>query len=106
MNNKYFNVSIFISFFLLYFLFFLSLERCYEGEDKCCMRFKWMKKKIIQESISIFLTIIIFIMMLLKIISKIHLMHFILMFLLFYEYSNGITFDDHGYYNIKFFFVN
>ena len=104
-NTKYFNVSIFISFFLIYFLFFLSLERCYEGEDKCCMRFKWIKKKIIQESISILLTIIIFVMMLLKIISKIHLIHFILMFLLFYEYSNGITFDDHGYYNIKFFFV-
>ena len=51
---------IFILFFLSYFFFFLSLERCLEGEDNCCMKFTWMIIKVIEESISCILTIIYF----------------------------------------------
>jgi len=104
-NRKFYNSLIYLSFFLVYFLFFLSLERCYEGEDKCCMKFGWMKKKVIEESISIFLTIVLFEIMTINLISKKHLIHFAIIFFVFYLYSNGITFDDHGYYNIKFFFI-
>ena len=104
-KKKFFNSSIFISFFLVYFLFFLSLEGCYEGEDKCCMKWNWIKKKIIEESISIFLTIVLFETIIMKNLSKKHLIHFVFMFYIFYIYSNGITFDDHGHFNIKYFFV-
>ena len=64
-----------------------------------------MKIKIIEESISCFLTIVLLELILLKKISSLHLIHFTIIFFLFYSYSNGIDFDDHGYYNIKYFFV-
>ena len=96
---------IFILFFLSYFFFFLSLERCLEGEDNCCMKFTWMIIKVIEESISCILTIILFEFMILNKISKLHLLHFIIVYFCFYLYSNGIDFDDHGYYNIKYFFI-
>jgi hypothetical protein len=43
--------------------------------------------------------------MLLNKISKFHLIHFANVFVLFYLYSHDITFNDHGYYNIKFCFI-
>ena len=44
-------------------------------------------------------------LIILKKLSKLHLFHFIIVYTLFYSYSNGIEFDNHGYYNIKYFFV-
>ena len=35
-----------------------------------------------------------------NIISKFHLFHIIFAFILFYKYSHGFTFDDHGLYNL------
>ena len=43
--------------------------------------------------------------MILKKISKLHLIHFVIVYILFYIYTHGIEFEDHGYYNIKYFFV-
>ena len=43
--------------------------------------------------------------MLLNKISKFHLIHFANVFVLSYLYSHDITFNDHGYYNIKFCFI-
>ena len=102
---KYYNGLIFISFLLNYLLFFCSLEKCTEGEDKCCLKFKWMKKKIIEEALSCVLTIVLFELILLKKISKFHILHFLFIFILFYNYSHGIDFEDHGGYNITFYFV-
>ena len=92
-------------FFLSYYLFYLSLEKCTEGEDNCCKKLVWMSIKVIEEIISSFIATILFEFMILKKISIFHLVHFIIVFKLFYSYSNGIDFDDHGYYNIKYFFV-
>ena len=103
--NKYRNVIIIFLFFQLYFFFFLSLERCLEGEGNCCRKVKWMKKKIIEELISCFSAIILLELIILQKISKLHLLHFGIFFSSFYFYSSGIDFDDHGYYNIKYFFV-
>ena len=58
-NKKYKNVIVFIFFLLSYYLFFLSLEKCYEGEDICCMKMSWMKLKVFEESLSIFFMIFI-----------------------------------------------
>ena len=104
-RKKYSNLLIFALFFFSYFSFFLSLERCLEGEDVCCKKVKWMKKKVIEEAISCILVIILFELMIKKKISKLHIIHFIIVFLSFYSASHGIDFDDHGYYNIKFFFI-
>ena len=103
-NKHYKNALVLSSFFLNYILFFLSLEKCYEGEDICCTKKEWMEKKIFEESLSIILSIVLFELMFLDIISKFHLIHFSIVFLLYYSYSHGIKFEDHGLYNIKIFF--
>ena len=105
-RNKYNLKTIFIVFFFFsYYLFFLSLEGCFEGEDFCCMKLKWIKVKLIEELVSCFIMIILFELMIIKIISKYHLIHFIIIFTLFYIYSHGIEFHDHGYYNIKYYLI-
>ena len=103
----YINVNVlnFVFFSLSYYLFFLSLEKCNDGESVCCRKFDWMKKKVIEEIISLFITIILLELILFKKSSKLHIIHFIIIFILFYYYSHGIDFDDHGYYNIKYYFV-
>ena len=103
-DKTFINVLIFILFTLSYFFYFLSLEKCFEGEGSCCRKHKWMKKKVIEELISIFLTIILLELIIVNKISKLHIIHFIIAYIFFYNYSNGIDFDDHGYYNIKYFF--
>ena len=104
-NKKYKNVLVLSFFFLNYVLFFLSLEKCYEGEDICCTKKEWMKKKIFEESLSIIISIVLFKLMFLKIISKFHFIHFSIVFLSYYLYSHDIKFEDHGLYNIKFYFI-
>ena len=104
-NKIYINGLIIFLFILSYYFYFLSLERCLEGEATCCRKHKWMRKKVIEELISILLTIILLELILVKIISKLHIIHFVIAYAIFYSYSNGIDFDDHGYYNIKYFFV-
>ena len=99
------NLLIGLLFFLSYYLFYLSLERCYKGEDACCQKFKWMKKKVIEELLSCFITIILFELMIKKKISKLHLIHFIVVYIYFYNNSHGVDFDDHGLYNIKYYFI-
>jgi hypothetical protein len=64
-----------------------------------------MKRKVIEELISLILTIILLELIILKKISKLHFVHFIIVYISFYIYSNGIDFDDHGYYNLKYFFL-
>ena len=105
-KNKYKFKRIFIFFFFAsYCLFFLSLEGCFEGEDFCCMKWKWMKVKIVEELLSCFIMIILLELMILKKLDKFHLMHIAIVFTSFYIYSHGIEFDDHGYFNIKYFFI-
>ena len=40
-----------------------------------------------------------------KFINKLHLLHFILVFFVFYIYSHGNNFEDHGFYNFIYFFI-
>jgi len=101
-NERYLNNVIFILFILSYYLFFLSLEQCYEGVDICCKKLRGIKVKLVEESISCIITIILLELIILKKGSKLHLIHFISIYICFYKYSHGIDFDDHGYYNIKY----
>ena len=104
-RKKYINILSLVLFIISYYLFFLSLEKCYDGESICCRKFRWMKKKVIEEIVSCLLVIISIELILFKKSTKLHLIHFIIFFITFYYYSHGIDFDDHGYYNIKYFFV-
>lgn len=46
-NNKYL-----FSYLISYLLYFLSLEKCYEGEDACCIKINWIILKIVELIIS------------------------------------------------------
>ena len=98
--------KVFIGFFLIYLLYFLSLEGCYLGEDMCSEKKKaWMKVKVIEEIISgIIMTVFIQLMMFKK-VSKIHIIHIIIVFALFFLYSHGYEFHDHGLFNFFYFWV-
>ena len=100
--KKYF---FFIMFLLSYYLYFLSLGKCFDGVDECCVKFKWIKKKIIEEILSCLIASLLVELIFYNIVSKYHLFHFLIIFLLFYKYSHGMDFHDHGYFNLLFFII-
>ena len=75
-------------FAVIYLFYFLSLEKCNEGLEKCSTKISWIKSIIKKEIISCVLLEIMLQLMLLKIISK-----------------KNLKFYDHGYYNFFFFFL-
>ena len=105
-NIKYFKYA-FISlvFFLMYLLFFLSLEKCLEGDDICSVKFGWIKKKLKEEIFSVILFEMIFQLMIFKIISKKHLIHIIIIFTLLFLFNHGLEYYDHGYYNFFYYCI-
>ena len=92
-------------FIIVYLYYYLSLEACSKGEEICSVLFKWQTTKIYQELKSCFLFVFILEIAFYKMIAKLHLIHFVLVFFLFYIYSHGTTFNDHGYFNFIFFFI-
>ena len=106
--KKYYNYKqfiILIFFFLTYLLFLLSLEKCYLGIDLCPGRFDWMKLKVIELIISCIILSILIEFMIYGIISRINIIHVIIIFFSFYEYSHGLDFDNHGLFNLIGYFV-
>ena len=100
---KYF--SIYFLFFLSYLLYYKSLESCHEGEDICTTMKDWIKIKIKEIIFSCLIMVILFELIIYKIISGLHLIHMIFIFILFYLYSHGLNFEDHGLYNIRGYFI-
>ena len=98
-------IVFFLLFIISYSLFYLSLEKCYNGEDVCCLRINWIKRKIIEEVISCFILIILVELMIYEIISKLNLIHIFFFFIIFYKYSHGMDFHDHGYFNLIGYFI-
>ena len=97
--------KIFLSFLLIYSSYFFSLAACHSGEEICSNRHKWIKLKIIELLISSITMTVIIKLMFFKKLSKIHLIHFTIIFSLFFLYSHGYEFPDHGYFNFFYFFV-
>ena len=93
------NIIILFLFLISYFLYYLSLEKCLDGEDGCCIRIKWITKKIIELIISCLLISFLLQLIILNQISKLHLLHLIIVFFYFHNYSHGLVFSDHGYFN-------
>ena len=65
-------------FIASYYFYYLSLEKCLDGEDACCKRWKWIIKKIKQLIISIILLIFLFFLIIYDMLSKLDLMHYII----------------------------
>ena len=79
---------------------------CNEGEDICTSKHvTWIKVVIVELIISIIIASISIILTIYNKVSPLNLIHFMIMFLFFYEYSNGSIAEDHGYYNFVSFFM-
>ena len=90
---------IFILFFVSYYLYFLSLEKCTLKSHICSIQVEWIHKKLKEGICSSFILIFLIELMILKLISKKHLIHIFIMFLSFYIYSHGTDFINHGLFN-------
>ena len=90
------------SFFLLsYLLYYYSLEKCFEGMDECPKRIDWIQTKEKEVIFSCLIMVVLIELIIYKKINKLHLIHIIFSFVLFYSYSHGLDFEDHGYFNFK-----
>jgi hypothetical protein len=110
LNDKnYFKISFanlrisqfaFFFFPLSYFLYYLSLEKCFEGIFLCSKKVFWIYRKIFQALFSSIISAILLEFMLLKLITKKHLIHVFIFLSCSYFYSHGQDFNDHGLYNL------
>ena len=98
-------IYVYLFFFLSYWLYYKSLEKCTKGQDMCTRMISWIKVKIIQLIFSCLIMAVLFELIINKIISRMHLIHMILSFILFYSYSHGLNFEDHGLYNFEGYFI-
>jgi len=92
--------SSFIIFILSYSLYFFSLEPCVIGDDICGNNMKWIYKKLTQLVISSEIISLLVIKILFYDLSKLHLIHILIIFSIFYKYSNDFFFYNHGMYNL------
>ena len=97
--KKNFNKIIIALFILNYYLYYLSLEKCLEGFDICGEKSDWILKKLTQAVFSYLILTLLFELMIFNKVSKYHLFHIIILFSYFYNYSHGLDFHDHGYFN-------
>ena len=104
---KKFGMNLFAvyGFFLLYSYYNLSLEKCNDGIAECVRKLDWIMEKIKEEIISCILGAIMLQLIMFNLISKIHLIHSIIIFKNLYLKSHGFEFDDHGYFNFLYFFI-
>jgi hypothetical protein len=104
-NNKIIRVKyissyfVYFYFFLSYYLYYLSLEKCMEGQFECGKNIKWIHKKLVEAIFSSIIIAILIEFMLLKLLTKLHLIHVFIFQLSFFIYSHGQEFYDHGLYN-------
>lgn len=98
-RKKFYHILIYIFFFMSYLLYFLSLEKCNLGIGGCSREVMWMITKIIELIISCIIMSILIELIFFKLITKLHLLHIIIIFYFFYKYSHGIDFKNHGLFN-------
>ena len=94
-----------ILFCIVYYYYYLSLEKCFKGQENCSLLIDWQFVKVNQEVKACILTVFILEFLFYNLLSRLHLIHFVLVFSMFYRYSHGVEFDDHGYYNFIYFFI-
>ena len=83
-----------------YIIYLFSLEGCFKGDDICGNNMKWIYTKLTQIIISSEIIVYLIVRILFYKSPKIHLIHLVIVFLLFYQYSHNYYFYDHGMYNI------
>ena len=94
------NIISLMLFIVAYYYYYLSIEKCLNGETECSQKWNWIKLKVEQLIISTLIIFFLFALIIYKIISKLHLFHFICTFTSFYYYSHSTLFRDHGGLNL------
>ena len=97
---KYFDIFLYL---IAYIFYYLSLEKCLEGEELCGNNMTWIYKKLVELIISCEIISFLIGKMIFNYSSKLHLMHLFLIFSLFILYSHDFFFWNHGMYNLIFF---
>ena len=110
MKNYYFfkcilNIISLIFFGFSYYLYYSSLGRCFKGIDFCGREIKWIFIKVYQTVASCFFSSIPIFFIYFKLISRLHILHFLICFSIFYVISHGYSFEDHGLLNFIGFFL-
>jgi hypothetical protein len=104
-RNIFKKLLVLFSFIFSYILYYSSLEKCLDGFDACAKRVRWIIFKLIESIISYAITAILLELVILKIISKYHLIHLFVIYNIFYYFSHGLDFDNHGYFNFLGFII-
>ena len=104
MKNNYIfkyviNIISLIFFCFSYYLYYISLEKCFSGIDICGRDIRWIFRKVFQIVVSCFIFSILLFFIYFQIISKLHIFHFLICFYIFYSLSHGYSFEDHGLLN-------
>jgi len=73
--------------------------------DLCPIHVDWIKRKIKEVIFSCLIMVVLIELIIYKKISRLHLIHIAFFFLIFYSYSHGLDFEDHGYFNFIGFFI-
>ena len=81
-KKLFYKCSTLILFIISYYIYHLSLEPCFEGEEICGNNMKWIYKKLFQLILSSELISFLVIITLYYNASKLHLMHLITIFVL------------------------
>ena len=69
--------------------------------DEFPKRIDWIQTKAKEVIFSCLIMVILIELIIYKKIYKLHLIHIIFSFVLFYSYSHGLDFEDLGYFNFK-----
>ena len=99
------NIISLIFFCFSYYLYYISLEKCFSGIDVCGRDIRWIFRKAFKIVVSCFISSILLFLIYYKQLSKLHILHFIICFYLFYIFSHGYSFEDHGLLNFIGFFT-
>ena len=81
-NNILLKHSSFFLFIISYYIFYLSLEPCLLGEDPCGNNLKWIYKKFVELVISCELVVYLIYKIIFMNLSKLHLIHLLMVFVL------------------------
>ena len=72
-NRIIFNLISLLLFIISYYFYYLSLEKCLQGDEKNKKKWNWMVSKIIQLIISVVIIIFLGILIIYNLISRLHL---------------------------------
>jgi len=70
-----------------------------KGQYECGLNLGWIRKKLIEAFLSAIITALLIELMIFKLITKLHLIHVFIFQFIFYKYSHGDEFYDHGFFN-------